>query len=204
MSQSLNIFRKDTAQMLPQLLMPISTLTLFTVLESRSWSSNPLLFFFHGHLNPRIGFDILHDMGGPDYFPDPGRTPGWFEPVLDNAALRMVQADCCEVLFSVGLPLPPAGGFADTPASPGTPIHCAEHPRAIAQPANLHGRLCASSRVRGGPDSIHWASHAGAAGLYRHVGGRSLFSNSIQGTGSAKSSSAAALPDCSRPIGGTY
>lgn len=45
MNQSLNIFRKDTAQMLPQLLMPISTLTLFTVLESKSWSSNPLLFF---------------------------------------------------------------------------------------------------------------------------------------------------------------
>ncbi|MGA1984208.1 MAG: hypothetical protein ABSG84_17305 [Acidobacteriaceae bacterium] len=45
MNQALNIFRKDTAQMWAQLLMPMSTLTLFTVLESKSWSSNPLMFF---------------------------------------------------------------------------------------------------------------------------------------------------------------
>jgi hypothetical protein len=43
MNQSLNIFRKDTAQMLPQLSMPLFTLALFTVLESKSWGSGPPL-----------------------------------------------------------------------------------------------------------------------------------------------------------------
>jgi len=43
MNQSINIFRKDAAQMLPQLLMPCLTLALFTALESRNWSSGPPL-----------------------------------------------------------------------------------------------------------------------------------------------------------------
>jgi hypothetical protein len=45
MNQSINIFRKDAAHLLPQLSLPIFTLTLFTVLESKSWVAGPLTFF---------------------------------------------------------------------------------------------------------------------------------------------------------------
>ena len=43
MNQSLNILRKDAAQMLPQLSVPLFTLALFTVLEAKSWGSGPPL-----------------------------------------------------------------------------------------------------------------------------------------------------------------
>lgn len=43
MKQSANIFRKDAAQLSPQILMPLFTLTLFTVLEASSWGSGPRL-----------------------------------------------------------------------------------------------------------------------------------------------------------------
>jgi hypothetical protein len=43
MNQSLNILRKDAEQMRQQLLMPLLTLALFTVLESKSWTSGPPL-----------------------------------------------------------------------------------------------------------------------------------------------------------------
>jgi hypothetical protein len=45
MNQPFNILRKDAAQLLPQLLMPMFTLALFTLLESRSWTPGPMLLF---------------------------------------------------------------------------------------------------------------------------------------------------------------
>jgi hypothetical protein len=43
MNQSLNIFRKDARQLLPQITMPVFALILFTVLEARTWIPEPPL-----------------------------------------------------------------------------------------------------------------------------------------------------------------
>jgi hypothetical protein len=43
MNQSLNIFRKDARQLLPQIMMPVFTLILFTVLGAKTWISGPPL-----------------------------------------------------------------------------------------------------------------------------------------------------------------